>query len=193
MCECSREIDRQVGVLVDRRGNIEHVIVGDQHKLVLPDLGPRRAGVGRFRGVRLVHTHLRGEPLTRDDLIDLAKLRLDLVGGDPDDAGRAARARSRCAHLLPPNPDGEQWRVLEPISAHELQRRRAPDFLELIRALEDEFADAGARRPRRRRRQGSRGAGARAASGASRPRTRTRAWPSSRSCAAPPACGCSTS
>ena len=56
------------------------MIVGDQHKLVLPDLGPRRAGIGRMRGVRLIHTHLRGEPLTRDDFIDLAKLRLDLVG-----------------------------------------------------------------------------------------------------------------
>jgi GTP-binding protein HflX len=37
------------------------------------------AARGRFRGLRLVHTHLRGEPLTRDDLTDLALLRLDLV------------------------------------------------------------------------------------------------------------------
>src|SRR5579862_2226477 len=79
LCECSREIGRQVGVLVDRRGDIAHVIVGDLEKLYLPDLGPRRAGAGRLRGVRLVHTHLRGEGLTQDDLIDLAKLRLDLV------------------------------------------------------------------------------------------------------------------
>ncbi|MFI5290237.1 MAG: GTPase HflX, partial [Polyangia bacterium] len=79
LCECSREIDRQVGILVDRKGNIDNVIVGDGQKLLMPDLGPRRAGAGRFRGVRLVHTHLRGEPLTRDDLVDLAKLRLDLV------------------------------------------------------------------------------------------------------------------
>ena len=140
LCECSRDVGRQVGILVDRKGNIDHVIVGDQHKLYLPDLGPRRAGIGRMRGVRLIHTHLRGEPLTRDDLIDLAKLRLDLVGAIlMTEAGELGPLT--CAHLLPPNDAGEQWRVLEPISAHELVRHRAPDFLELIRALEDEFAE----------------------------------------------------
>jgi len=140
LCECSHEIGRQVGMLVDRKGNIDHVIVGDQHKLFLPDLGPRRAGVGRMRGVRLIHTHLRGEPLTRDDLIDLAKLRLDLVAAILMKPGGALGPMT-CAHLLPPNPEGEQWRVLEPISAHELQSHRSPDFPELIRALEDEFAE----------------------------------------------------
>ena len=139
LCECSREVQRQVGILVDRKGNIEHVIVGDQHKLFLPDLGPRRAGIGRLRGVRLIHTHLRQEALTRDDFIDLAKLRLDLIGAilmTPE----GQLGPLSCAHLLPPNPDNEQWRVLEPISAHELQKFRAPEFQQLIRALEDEFA-----------------------------------------------------
>jgi GTP-binding protein HflX len=139
LCECSRETDRQIGILVDRKGNIEHVIVGDGQKLHLPDLGPRRAGVGRFRGVRLVHTHLRGEPLTRDDLIDLAKLRLDLVAAiqmRPD----GQLGPMSCAHLLPPNPDGKQWLTLEPIAAHSLQRGEQPDFLELVRSLEEEFA-----------------------------------------------------
>jgi GTP-binding protein HflX len=139
MCECSHKVQRQVGILLDRKGIVEHVIVGDQHKLYLPDLGPRRAGIGRLRGVRLVHTHLRAEPLTRDDFIDLAKLRLDLVGAIQVKQDGNLGPMS-CAHLLPPNPDGEQWRTLEPISAHELQQHRAPDFLELIRALEDELA-----------------------------------------------------
>jgi GTP-binding protein HflX len=139
MCECSHKVQRQVGILLDRKGLVEHVIVGDQHKLFLPDLGPRRAGIGRLRGVRLVHTHLRAEPLTHDDLIDLAKLRLDLVGAIQVKPSGHLGPMS-CAHLLPPNPEGEQWRVLEPVSAHELQQHRAPDFLELIRALEDELA-----------------------------------------------------
>src|SRR5262249_16848701 len=100
LCECSREIDRQVGVIIDGKGNIGPVIVGDAHKLELPDLGRVRAGT-RFRGVRLVHTHLRGEALTRDDLMDLAKLRLDLVAAilmRPDGTLGPISA----AHLLPP-------------------------------------------------------------------------------------------
>src|SRR5688572_31403140 len=46
---------------------------------MLPDIGRLRAAQGRFRALRLVHTHLFGEPLTRDDLVDLTRLRLDLV------------------------------------------------------------------------------------------------------------------
>src|SRR5262245_49295793 len=80
LCELSREVDRQLGILVTRRGDIEHVFVGDASRLTLPEVGRLRAGRGgRFRGLRLVHTHLRNEPLTRDDLVDLALLRLDLV------------------------------------------------------------------------------------------------------------------
>jgi len=136
LCECSRETGRQVGVLIDRRGNVEHVIVGDNQKLFLPDLGPRRAGVGRLRGVRLVHTHLRGEPLSRDDLMDLAKLRLDLVATiqiRPD--GHAGMLT--VAHLLPANPAGEQWRILPSVSA--LAPTEGAGCEELVRSLEEEL------------------------------------------------------
>jgi GTP-binding protein HflX len=64
---------------VHRSGQVDYVIVGDAGKLLLPDIGRLRAAEGRFRGLRLVHTHLRGEPLTRDDLVDLVRLRLDLI------------------------------------------------------------------------------------------------------------------
>jgi GTP-binding protein HflX len=73
------ETGRQVGVLVHRSGQVDYVVVGDAGRLMLPDIGRLRAAEGRFRGLRLVHTHLRGEPLTRDDLVDLVRLRLDLV------------------------------------------------------------------------------------------------------------------
>ena len=139
LCECSRECDRQVGILVDRRGVVAHVFVGDAHKLELPDVGRLRAGEGRFRGLRLVHTHLRSEPLSRDDLVDLARLRLDLVaaiGMRPDGSpGNVA-----CAHLLPPNPDGQLWRELAPLGVHSPELARL-DFERLIRALEEEFTE----------------------------------------------------
>jgi GTP-binding protein HflX len=79
LTETSRHIARQVGLLIDRRGEITHVIVGDAHRLFIPDLTRARAGSGRFRGVRLIHTHLRGEGLTQDDLTDLSLLRLDAI------------------------------------------------------------------------------------------------------------------
>jgi GTP-binding protein HflX len=79
LTEVSRETGRQVGLLVDRRGQVVYVIVGDAHRLFIPDLSRHRAGAGRFRGLRLLHTHLRGESLSRDDLTDLTLLQLDAV------------------------------------------------------------------------------------------------------------------
>src|SRR5688500_12912464 len=65
LCEVSAELHRQVGVLINRRGGIEQVVVGDASQLMLPDVGRLRGAPGRFRGLRLVHTHLRGESLTQ--------------------------------------------------------------------------------------------------------------------------------
>ena len=79
LAKISRELGRQVGVVVSREGTIKNLVVGDATQLHLPDIGRLRGGVGRFRGLRLVHTHLRGESLTTDDLNDLALLRLDAV------------------------------------------------------------------------------------------------------------------
>ncbi len=79
LVEASVETGRQVGVLIHRSGQIDYVIVGDAGRLMLPDIGRLRAAEGRFRGLRLVHTHPRGEPLTKDDIVDLVRLRLDLV------------------------------------------------------------------------------------------------------------------
>ena len=79
LCELSRETGRQLGLLIDRQGVVTHVIVGDAHQLFIPELTRARAGQGRFRGLRLVHSHLRGEGLSRDDLTDLTLLRLDAV------------------------------------------------------------------------------------------------------------------
>jgi len=131
-----------VGVLVHRSGAIEHVIVGDAHKLMLPDIGRLRAAAGRFRGLRLVHTHLRGEPLTHDDLVDLTRLRLDMVAaiharpdGTPGDV--------YWAHLLPENPAGKAWRAEGPTPFHRLD----VDFGATIRALEEEFARVRQARP----------------------------------------------
>ena len=78
MTEMSRALNRQLGVMIDRRGYV-YVIVGDAHQLFIPDLKRHRAGSSRFRGIRLVHTHLRGEGLSEDDLTDLSLLRLDAV------------------------------------------------------------------------------------------------------------------
>jgi GTPase len=133
----SAELHRQVGVLIDRRGAIQHVMVGDASKIMLPDVGRMRGGHGRFRGLRLVHTHLRGEALTRDDLTDLALLRLDLVAAIAVDAsGRPGKLY--IGHLLADAPPDRPW--------HELPAEQATaprtNFAELIARIEAEYGRA---------------------------------------------------
>ena len=136
LTEISREIERQIGILVDRKGQIQMVIVGDAHKIVIPVLDRQREGQGRFRGLRLIHTHLDNEPLSKDDLNDLSVSRLDLVmavgvseEGLPCDV--------HYAYLLPENREGRLWRIEAGLSPHSLEDL---DFQEWIHALEEEFA-----------------------------------------------------
>ncbi len=135
MSELSREMGRSLGVLVDRRGLIQWVIVGHAGGISLPDLGRHRAGQQRLRGLRLIHTHLQPGGLNREDLTDLSKLHLDLICAvDVLEDGRAGQVHM--GHLVPPNPEGELWHIMEPKPAYRL----GVDFSLLVRSLEDELA-----------------------------------------------------
>lgn len=126
-------------MLVDRKGLVTSVVVGDARRIVLPDLKRLRVAERRFRGLRCIHTHLGGEPLTRDDLTDLALLRLDLMASiDVQDDGLPGMVRA--AHLSPAEngdrtSDGA-WEFLEP----RVPSRLDVDFLAFIGELEEQFA-----------------------------------------------------
>ncbi len=142
LTELSAEIQRQVGVLLDRKGHVRSVVVGDARAVFLPDLSAYRRGLARLCGLRLIHTHLQAEPLTEDDLTDLALLRLDMVVAvEVLDSGLPGLVHA--AHLLPGNDEGAPYNILPTVSVHDL----STDFPETIQALEDEFARM---RPRRR-------------------------------------------
>ncbi len=134
MCEMSAEIGRQIGILMDRRGYPEWVMVGNAHRIYLPDIGRLRGGRSHFRGLRFLHTHLRDEALTRDDLADLALLRLDYVAAVCV-SNNGLPGKVYGAHLLPGDT----------LNPYRLEQYKNPydievDFLAMINALEDEFA-----------------------------------------------------
>ena len=134
MVELSNETGRQVGVLIDRSGQVDLVIVGDARQIVIPILTAIRSSGGRLKGLRCIHTHLAGEDLTDDDLIDLLFLRLDLMGIikiRPD--GLPEKLYS--AHLVPSPLEGKNWTFLDPVTPG----RQPFGFDELITALEEEF------------------------------------------------------
>lgn len=134
MTSLSLEIKRQIGILVGRDGVIHAVIVGDQHQLVIPDLTELRPGKRQLRGVRLLHTHLKNEPLSQDDLTDLALLRLDFIAAIGIQAD-GTPATVFLAHLLPPNPEGKIFECHPPQQIHQIDLEITP----FLRELESEF------------------------------------------------------
>jgi GTPase len=131
----SRSISRQIGLLIDRRGRVEMVIVGEAGAILIPALPRGRSGNERLRGLRLLHTHLTPEGLSEEDLMDLLFLRLDAVisltvspWGEP--------VQWQQAYLLPPNPENKAYR-LEPPQPWE---QAAVDMRGNAEALENELA-----------------------------------------------------
>lgn len=150
MSELSHETGRQIGVLLNRKGQVEYVMVGTAKQIELPDFGRARVSEDRFRGLRCVHTHLLGEKLTQDDLTDLALLRLDLMSIIQVDRKDGLPGLVYSAHLVPDGgrnasgndqPHGLEAEVtpyeyLEPVIPAHLDT----DFAALIESLEDEMA-----------------------------------------------------
>ena len=140
MTEISAEIGRQVGMLLDRRGQVHGVVVGDAGQIFLPEL-PKR-GFDRLNGLRFVHTHLKGEPLSEDDFTDLILLRFDWIAAvEAKEDGLPGKLHQ--AHLLPGNAGDTPWVVLPTTTVYDLPE----DYTEQIDALEEEFNRS--RRPRK--------------------------------------------
>ena len=94
--------------------------------------GRLRVASGRLRGLRLIHTHLHGEPLTHDDLTDLVRLRLDLVASLQLTPSGEPRSASYAYHVSSQPP----YAVVGPIHPS----RMDDNFGQLIANLEAEFA-----------------------------------------------------
>jgi len=132
--QLSHEIRRQIGLLVDRQGRVALVVVGDHRRIVIPATDDYRAAPGRLNGLRCVHTHLNHEPLSRDDLTDLALLRLDLMAAIGQSANGTPHS-VHVAHLLPGTSERLPHRLLPPLAPGALDI----DCAAMIRALEDEL------------------------------------------------------
>jgi len=136
--EISIAIKRQVALLIDRKGDVEYVVVGNDQGIFIPDLARFRSGAGRLKGLRCVHTHLHGEPLSQEDLMDLALLKLDLMLSINID-NRGIPRDLHYAHILPKNNLGQPWALEDLTDIGKLNI----DFTEFIKELEAEFAKTG--------------------------------------------------
>ncbi len=153
LTDASRETGRQIGALVHRSGQIDVVMVGDATRLFLPDVGRLRTATGRLRGLRLVHTHLYGEELTRDDFVDLVRLRLDLIAAiqlGPDLEPKSIHY----AHNVPSDTTGASQLRAFPIARSDrfsIASAQSVHFGSLVTSIEDEFSRQRTLRLRSRR------------------------------------------
>ncbi|WP_028841230.1 GTPase HflX [Thermodesulfobacterium hveragerdense] len=149
LAKVSADLNRQVGLLINRKGEIDYVIVGTFNRIEIPELRGYRDHIARLKGLRFVHTHLLTSKTThseldQDDLIDLALLRLDLIGAlEVNPNGEPGKIH--IAHIIP-NPEffaggslsdkeNQFFYFLRPCYVWELKE----NFLELIKNLEDEL------------------------------------------------------
>jgi len=131
----SHEIRRQIGLLINRLGKIAYVIVGNHHGIVIPDTSDYRVAPGRLKGLRCIHTHLNNEPLTREDLTDLALLRLDIMAAITM-TREGYLHRVHAAYILPKSSAGKPFEILKPLNPNQLDI----GCIDLIQSLETEIA-----------------------------------------------------
>lgn len=135
LSEAVRATHRRVGLLLDRQGRVDKVIIGDANRIYLPELGARRAGAKRFRGVRLILGSLRPDGLNEDDLTDLSLLQLDAVCTiHALETGLPGAVQY--AHLLPPDKTTDPWKIETLASIHDWEL----NWSALIADLEAQFA-----------------------------------------------------
>lgn len=137
----SNEIRRQIGLLINRKGKVACVLVGDHHQIFIPAVVAQRVAPGRLAGLRCVHTHLKPDPLSQDDLTDLVLLRLDMMATiTMTSDGRPNQILA--AHILPGENETQPYALMPPIDPYHPDRF----CLETILALEAEMAQQQALR-----------------------------------------------
>lgn len=167
VAEISHETGYPLSLVVNRRGQVVNVTVGQPFEVNMPELKGVRVGPGRLCGHHIIHTYLQEkekpcgdppqksnnapvdgkEPVSKENLQCLARNRLDLlaqIGVNP--AGTFSRSKGEqskiadvvhIAHLLP-GRDAE-GRLWKVLPGSTARRAQDDDFEELIGSLEEEF------------------------------------------------------
>lgn len=160
VAEISHEIGYPISLVVNRRGQVVNVTIGQPCEVNMPELRGVRVGPGRLCGHRIIHTNINaavaasaGKAATheigysKDNLQFMARNRLDLLAQivvNPQ--GTFSRSRGeqskladqvQIAHLLPGrDKEGRLWKLMEPLT---VRGTTDDDFEELISSLEEEF------------------------------------------------------
>lgn len=156
VAELSHNTGYPLSIVVNRRGQVVNITVGQPSEVNVPELRGVRVGPGRLCGHRIINTHISNSPMkdgeslariTKENLQCLARNRLDLLAQiEVNPSGSFSRARGEhtkfadavnIAHLMPGrDSEGKLWKILP---ASTVRRAQDDNFETLIDSLEDEF------------------------------------------------------
>lgn len=154
VAEISHAMGYPLSVVVNRRGHVVNITVGQPSEVNMPELRGVRVGPGRLCGHRIIHTELKDKSngngrhgFRKENLLVLARNRLDLLAQiDVNPEGTFSRSRGEqekiadvvhIAHLMPGrDSEGKLWKLLPPLTARGAQE---DNFEKMISALEEEF------------------------------------------------------
>jgi GTP-binding protein HflX len=138
MLTVAQELRRRIGVLINRQGRVEAVILGTKEIIYLPDLGRYRLGRSRLRNIRLVFTDLSRDKdqasIPYDVYADLERLRFDAVASIRSAPNRVSMS---FAYLVPAKGQDTATTMTESVKdlgAYE------DNFLERVEAIEQSLA-----------------------------------------------------
>lgn len=143
LCEWSAAVGRRLGVVIDRRGRVLAVAVGDRQNIAIPEDTLTHRAPGRFSGLRWVTTGPFDDEPSERDLNALLRHRLDLyvqIAATPDGAPWSLREAS----LLPTSPGEDmhgqaQHRAMFDITEPLAPREARADLLAFLAGLEEEL------------------------------------------------------
>lgn len=134
----AQELRRRIGVLINRQGRVEAVILGTKEIIYLPDLGRYRLGRARLRNLRLIFTDLSRDKeeaaIPYDVYADLERLRFDVVASVRSAPNRVAMS---FAYLVPAKGQDTattMTEVVKDLGAYD------DNFLERVEAIEQSLA-----------------------------------------------------
>ena len=117
MCEITGQINREISVYLNRRGEVMDVSVGEVGQVSLPSMSLRRSET-RLSGIRCLHTHPGGSAiLSKVDLNSLSVLRFDSMAAIGVMDGKFTEGYA--AFLNPPDEMGP-YTSYGPLSLNEL-------------------------------------------------------------------------
>lgn len=145
VAEISHEINKEIALIINRRGQIVNISVGEFDRVNLEKFKNTRESNSRLCGLRCVHTHPGGvSTLSNADLTALSLHRFDAIACiGVDSSGKFSKKLGetvkfadsiQTAFLTAKN---DQWRILEPST---VRKASEEDFIELLNEIEREFS-----------------------------------------------------